>query len=175
MHGLCNGSRRSYKAGCRCDLCKQAESEYKRDLRRRQREAVGEFVTSGVTLSLVPGGTSTSVGVEVDSWCGAVESAVALEIAELTAHPRPGLEAAAAALARILENHAPSPGRPRTSPQNLSCIPSRSSNVTAWLHRRAVAISTFRFLAAMRLWCSKLAVTSTSPLPRRWSRPSAQC
>lgn len=100
MHGL----RRTYKAGCRCDLCKQAESAYKRDLRQRQREGVGEFVTQAVTLSLVPGGTSTSVGVEVDSWCGAVESAVALEIAELTAHPRPGLEAAAAALARILDN-----------------------------------------------------------------------
>jgi hypothetical protein len=103
MHEYAHGSRQSYKRGCRCDLCKQAEREYKKDLRQRQREAVGEFVTPSVTLSLVSGSGSDFKSHPV-SGSGAVESAVALEIDELGPHQRPGLAAGALAMARILDN-----------------------------------------------------------------------
>lgn len=103
MHKTAHGSRQLYKRGCRCDLCRSAEREYKKDLRRRQREAVGEFVTPAVTLSLVPGGSGAGYSAPVHTG-GAVESAVSLEIEQLVAHPRPGLEAAALALARVLDN-----------------------------------------------------------------------
>ena len=122
MHKTAHGMRRSYKAGCRCDLCKQAESAYKRDLRRRHREAVGEFVTGAVpSLSLVAGGDSyeslgaepVRVGMSVSYResviaprfsPNTVTAAVSLEISEIGAHSRPGLAAAAIAMARILDN-----------------------------------------------------------------------
>jgi hypothetical protein len=106
MHESAHGMRSSYKAGCRCDLCKQAESAYKRGLRKRQREAVGEFVTRAVpSLSLVTGDGGEGLRLERDpSELGAVESAVLLEIEGLGAHHRPGLDAAALALARVLDN-----------------------------------------------------------------------
>jgi hypothetical protein len=91
MHKNAHGMRRTYKAGCRCDLCKQAESAYKRELRQRQREAVGDFVTQVVpSLSLMVGGALTS-GNDPAKYLGAVESAVALEIEALGRHHRPGI------------------------------------------------------------------------------------
>jgi hypothetical protein len=103
MHENIHGLRQTYKAGCRCDLCKQAESEYKKDLRRRQREAVGEFVTPVTpALSLVTPEVVTANS-QVSS-LGAVEAAVAGEIEQLGPHRRPGVAAVALALARILDN-----------------------------------------------------------------------
>jgi hypothetical protein len=102
MHELCSGTRQSYKRGCRCDLCKQAESAYKRDLRQRHREAVGEFVTQGVPpLSLVTPGTGTDS--KSDPVCGPVESAILLEIGDFE-QSRPGLVAVALSLAVVLDN-----------------------------------------------------------------------
>lgn len=100
MHKNAHGMRRTYKAGCRCDQCKQAESAYKRDLRRRHREAVGEVVTGAApSLSLVTGS-----GAEFLTSENTVTAAVSLEISGIGAHLRPGLAAAAIALARVLDN-----------------------------------------------------------------------
>jgi hypothetical protein len=106
MHESAHGMRRSYKAGCRCDLCKQAENEYRRGLRQRRREEVGEFVTRAVpSLSLVAGGGGAALtSGNAANISGAVESAVSLEIEGLGAISRPGIAAAALALARVLDN-----------------------------------------------------------------------
>jgi hypothetical protein len=99
--------RSSYKAGCGCDLCKQAEAAYRRELRQRRREAVGEFVTRAVPgLSLVTGGGTGALTCGNAGYAPAnsVEAAVLLEIEGLGVHPRPGLEAACLALARVLDN-----------------------------------------------------------------------
>jgi hypothetical protein len=113
MHKTVHGLRSSYKAGCRCDLCKQAEAAYKRDLRRRQREDVGLYVTPAVpSLSLVTGGGAACPDLKSEHLTsenaantgGAVESAVALEIEGLGAHHRPGLAAGALAMGRLLDN-----------------------------------------------------------------------
>jgi hypothetical protein len=57
-------------------------------------------------LSLVTGGGGGALtsGNPDSSPANSVESAVSLEIEALGAHPRPGLEAAALALARVLDN-----------------------------------------------------------------------
>jgi hypothetical protein len=98
-----HGTRLSYQAGCRCELCKQAESSYKRGLRQRKREAVGVVSAApSPGLSLVSGDgtvTPTSGNVSV----GLVEAAVAQEIEGLGAD-RAGLKQTVLALARIMDN-----------------------------------------------------------------------
>ena len=138
MHENLHGSRQSYKGGCRCDLCKQAESQYKRDLRRRQREAVGEFVTRDVTLSLVPGG-SGAANVRAVYTGGPVESAVSLEIEELGAHQRPGLAAAAFAMARILDNPKAVSSQPPAA-RMLSTLLDKLRSASAGRHRGNLAV-----------------------------------
>ena len=65
MHKTAHGMRSCYKAGCRCDLCKQAESTYRRQLRQRHREDVGLFTARSVTgLSLVNGAAEYPIGGE---------------------------------------------------------------------------------------------------------------
>jgi hypothetical protein len=74
--------RGGYVCGCRCDQCKQAESDYQRARRCRQREQVGDPAPSEP---------------------GPVEAAIETEIADLT-DARPGLAAIARAMARLLDN-----------------------------------------------------------------------
>lgn len=103
MWKTAHGERETYQAGCHCDLCKRAEAEYRKELRRLKREAVGEFAVAQVTgLSLVTGdspGTPSPDRAPV----GPVETAVQAEIDALGSD-RGGLKAAAVALAKILDN-----------------------------------------------------------------------
>jgi hypothetical protein len=103
MTDYAHGTRKSYQAGCACELCKGAEAAYRRERRRLKREAVGEFAAHPVTnLSLVTGHGSPAP-TDVDPAAGGVEAAVSQEIDGLGS-PRPGLVATALALARILDN-----------------------------------------------------------------------
>lgn len=43
MSSKCRGSEACYNAGCRSDVCKRAAAAGRREGRRREREAVGEF------------------------------------------------------------------------------------------------------------------------------------
>ena len=116
-----HGTRKRYQEGCDCDPCKGAEAEYKRGLRQRQREAVGEFAAPVVTpLSLVTGGTETvpSVGAARKS---AVE-AVSAAIESLDARKSPDLEAAALAMAAILDN-----------PKAISTQPAAAKNLAEFM------------------------------------------
>ena len=103
MPSKCRGSESSYAAGCRCDLCKRAAADARRERRRREREAVGELDPADMggrpLVSIPECGPSTSDYLHI----GVVE-AVSLEIDGLGANLRPGLAAAALALARILDN-----------------------------------------------------------------------
>jgi hypothetical protein len=103
MSNSAHGTRARYQAGCVCDLCKDAEAEYRRDRRRLKREAVGEFAAPQVTgLSLVTGdGPGTLASPDVVA--GPVETAIRAEIDALGSE-RGGLKATAVALARILDN-----------------------------------------------------------------------
>jgi hypothetical protein len=98
--------RSRYNKGCRCDQCKCAESEYRKGRRRELAESVGEFAV-GVApdLRVVHGGKHTPLSSENTEVVPAssVEAAVSVEIEALGAHHRPGLAAAALALARILD------------------------------------------------------------------------
>jgi hypothetical protein len=82
-----HGTRRRYNEGCHCDDCTAANTAYQQKYRHR--------LTAVVPLS--PPVTPLSLGP------GPVESGVEAEIAGL-AESRPGLAAAALALARILDN-----------------------------------------------------------------------
>jgi hypothetical protein len=83
-----HGTRRRYNEGCRCDECKDANTVYQQ--RYRQRPTVVVPLSAPVT-------PPSSFGP------GPVEAGVEAEIAGL-AEARPGLAAAALALARILDN-----------------------------------------------------------------------
>jgi hypothetical protein len=91
----------------RCDQCKCAEAAYRNQLRRREREEVGLFAGSGTPdLSLVQGDnrdpcTSTN---SHKSPANMLLAAVSAELEALGSHPRPGLAAAALAMARVLDN-----------------------------------------------------------------------
>jgi hypothetical protein len=74
--------RGAYVRGCRCDQCRQAESDYQRARRCRQREEVSDPVRSEP---------------------GPVEAAVEAELTGL-AENRPGLAEVALALARIMDD-----------------------------------------------------------------------
>lgn len=66
---------------------------------------VGEFVTQAVpSLSLVTSSGAVNPGFMTAAVLGEVEAAVSLEIETVGDHGRPGLAAAALALARILDN-----------------------------------------------------------------------
>jgi hypothetical protein len=78
--------RNAYILGCRCATCTAANKEYQIAYRRRSR--MKRKVTAGVE----------------DSGPGRVEAAVQLEVDQLgVAEQRPGLVAAALAMARILD------------------------------------------------------------------------
>lgn len=92
-----------YNAGCRCDVCKRATSEYHRARRRRLAEGVGDpSVPVGAGLRVINGSAEGGATSE-NAAPGAVEEAVAAEIEGLGSS-REGLKATAVALARILDN-----------------------------------------------------------------------
>lgn len=107
MHEVAHGMRRSYQRGCRCDLCKCAESEYRRGLRQRQREEIGLVAggdTAGMSLVAVPRDSALTSGNVEFQPANSVEAAVRAEIEALGSTARPGLVATAVVMARVLEN-----------------------------------------------------------------------
>ena len=74
-------NRTRYLAGCRCDRCRKAQSDYRKDLRRRSK-------SKQPTERAHP---------------GPLETGVRAEIAGLTAK-RPGLVEGALAMARLLDS-----------------------------------------------------------------------
>ena len=92
-------NRTRYKAGCRCDRCRKAQSDYRKDLRLRSKARVPAGTRS--TLKSVPALPSSYAL----SKPGRVESAVLAEIEGLTtAVERPALAKGARAMARLLDS-----------------------------------------------------------------------
>jgi hypothetical protein len=96
-----------YNAGCRCDVCKKATSEYHRARRRRLAESVGDpQPPAGTGLRVIKGAAdavATSNDTEFEDRPSVV-SAVSEAIESMAGHKRPDLAAAALALAAILDN-----------------------------------------------------------------------
>jgi hypothetical protein len=126
-----HGTRRGYKNGCRCDDCKYAQRLYQQRYRQRRAAGVVADPTAPFTQSrLTP------------SEIGPVESGVEAEIAG-PAESRPGLAAAALALARILDN-----------PKAVSSQPA-AAKVLAGLLRTASAHGRRGHLALVRTMTEK--------------------
>jgi hypothetical protein len=87
---LRHGTRYRYSIGCRCDDCAEAARIYQRDYRLRKPGA--------------PILESQNRVDDPDSGPGPVEIAVSEEIDGLASQARPGLAAAALAIARVLDN-----------------------------------------------------------------------
>jgi hypothetical protein len=102
----CNGTESSYNRGCRCDLCKRAATDARRERRRLEREAVGELAGRTRLVSVPTGDASTSGNVVPAPANHAKNSCVAAVLEEISAlkHPRPGLVAVAIAMAAVLDN-----------------------------------------------------------------------
>lgn len=99
MRSKCRESESSYNSGCRCEACRLAASEGRRERRRLARESVGEFPTDRTSLVSIPiNNASTSVDADM--------SVVAAVLEEISAWEgsRPGVAAAAKAMAAILDN-----------------------------------------------------------------------
>lgn len=92
-----HGTRRCYVEGCRCDQCKEANTQWGRDYRaRRSAGETGRAAPSAPVLELVPP--------EPAGYPGPVEAGVLEELEGLSqAEERPGLAQAALALARIMD------------------------------------------------------------------------
>ena len=87
---LRHGTRYRYSIGCRCDDCAEAARIYQRAYRLRKLGA--PILESQNTVD------------DPDSGPGPVEIAVSEEIDGLASQARPGLAAAALAIARVLDN-----------------------------------------------------------------------
>lgn len=119
MPSKCSKSESSYNRGCRCDLCKQAATDARRERRRLEREAVGELAGRTRLVSIPTGGAATSANVHVCSQTTPENSCVAGVLEEIGAlsNPRRGLVAVAIAMAQLLDNpkavssHPPAAGR----------------------------------------------------------------
>ena len=94
-----HGTRTKYNAGCRCDACKQANSDYNRTRGQSKRAAKH----GPGTVTKLP--TATPVAVLAEPEPGRVEAGVMNEIGSLsTADSRQGLVEIAIALARVLDS-----------------------------------------------------------------------
>jgi hypothetical protein len=96
------------RKGCRCDLCKYAESEYQRRRRQRTNKSVGVFAARDTPSLVLLHGTGDSAltrGNADPTPANAVLDAVTAEIDALGNHLRPGLAAAAKSMAVILDNN----------------------------------------------------------------------
>ena len=93
-------NRTRYLAGCRCDRCRKAQSDYRKDLRRRSKskQPTERALTSVPSLPKPPAPPPTE-----RAHPGPVETGVRAEIAGLTAK-RPGLVEGALAMARLLDS-----------------------------------------------------------------------
>ena len=114
--------RARYRRGCRCDQCKCAQNEYQRARRQRIAESVGAqnyapevfadpatpslvlLPPASMSSSLTSANTRSAVTQPQQTPVGAVVAAVMAEIEWMGRHRRPGLAAAAVALAEILDN-----------------------------------------------------------------------
>jgi hypothetical protein len=95
-------NRTRYLAGCRCDRCRKAQSDYRKDLRRRSKskQPTGRALTSVPSPPKPPAPPPTEC-----AHLGPVEAGVLAEIEGLTtAAKRPGLVEGALAMARLLDN-----------------------------------------------------------------------
>lgn len=87
-----------YRSGCRCRVCRGAETQRKRDYRAR---GAGTVVTMPASNRSTPRGAAVEANPKA---VGLVEQAVIDEAALLTgAAERPGMVAGARAMARILD------------------------------------------------------------------------
>jgi hypothetical protein len=96
-----------YNAGCRCDVCKRATSEYHKARRQRLAESVGDpQIPPGAGLRVInnASGPVTSDDLVVEARPSVV-AAVKMAIEALGEHNRPDLEAGALAMAAILDNN----------------------------------------------------------------------
>ena len=93
-------NRTRYLAGCRCDRCRKAQSDYRKDLRRRSKskQPTERALTSVPSLPKPPAPPPTE-----RAHPGPVEAGVRAEIEGLTAK-RPGLVEGALAMARLLDS-----------------------------------------------------------------------
>jgi hypothetical protein len=100
----CRESESCYNDGCRSEACRLAASDARRERRRLSREAVGGLDADRTNrtrvVSVVPGVTHSESGAESLTCVDAVSR----EIEDLGGHSRPGLAAAAMALAAVLDN-----------------------------------------------------------------------
>ncbi|CPW40767.1 Uncharacterised protein [Mycobacteroides abscessus subsp. abscessus] len=97
-------NRTRYLAGCRCDQCKLANSEYRKELRQRKKgaEQSGRKLASVRSMPANAGGEQSAPRAPV---IGDVQQGVIAEIDTLgVAASRPGLVQTAYALARVLDN-----------------------------------------------------------------------
>jgi hypothetical protein len=104
MSGIEHGKRKGYQAGCRCDLCKDAEADYRREHRRLCRERVGDgsgAPAAGLSLVTNDGPVTPTCG---DAPGYSVVEGVLAEIELFGGSKRPALENAALALAAVLDN-----------------------------------------------------------------------
>lgn len=95
-----HGTRSRYNAGCKCELCAEAERTYKRERRAKKREQDAAGPTAAPAASVVAQLPTTAAPQDGQS----VEQAVAAEIAKRDTSTRPGLVATALALARVLDS-----------------------------------------------------------------------
>ena len=98
-------NRTRYLAGCRCEVCKAAQSKYRRD---RRQKGNAEKVAPRVIASVPDLPAPPAPGGE-----GSVLDAVNEELGKLTTTAeRPGLAAAARAMARVLDSPEALPQHP---------------------------------------------------------------
>lgn len=125
---IVHGKRSTYVRGCRCELCKQANTEYGQSLKDRRRTGgkiqpplakletplpiTDDRVINLASVTQIRAGDPAS-GEAYPDEPGEVEMAVAKEIKSLSAAPKhPGLVQSALAMAKILDN----PGAITTHP-----------------------------------------------------------
>lgn len=138
MTAECPGTRADYTRGHRCEQCKRAEAEYRKQLRSRQRGEIGLIAGSGTPgLSLVTSfthnalasgnafthlaNTATAPANSPDVVAGGVEAGVQAEIEALGSH-RPGLAAAELARARIMDNPTATSSQPAAARQLVAIL-----------------------------------------------------
>ena len=102
---IVHGKRSTYVRGCRCEPCKEANTQYQKDLKDRRRR--GERIQpplASVTTIRQPAETAPTRDADEP---GPVELAVAKEVKGLSAAgKRPGLVESLYAMAKILDNDA---------------------------------------------------------------------
>lgn len=100
-----HGERQCYADGCRCALCRQAQSRYRQEHKARQMGVVSEFPKAGRKPKTAAEAAVVAAQDAVPGVAGWNEQQVLAELATLTsAETRKGAAASAIALAKILDN-----------------------------------------------------------------------